>query len=212
MDNRSSARQIPVSLIAGLSALIVAAGGGAAWWAWQNQNANLPEQTANTINSPELTTQPTGAPSPIAPQTATAQVYWLQDAGQSLALVTSTVSVESTDSTADVLEAAIAELLKGPAQSEAAIATTIPTGTQLRSLKVDATGIHVDVSEAFTEGGGSAAMTGRLAQILYTATSLDPNAKVWLSVEGKPLEVLGGEGLVLEQPLTRQSFERDFDL
>lgn len=212
MDNRSSARQIPVSLVAGLSVLIVAVGGGTAWWAWQNQNANLPDQTSNTISSPELTTQPTAAPSPIVPQTTTAQVYWLQDAGQSLALVTSTVSVESTNSTADVLEAAIAELLKGPAQSNAAIATTIPAGTQLRSLKVDATGIHVDVSEAFTEGGGSAAMTGRVAQILYTATSLDPKANVWLSVEGKPLEVLGGEGLVLEQPLTRQSFERDFDL
>jgi spore germination protein GerM len=211
MDNRSSARQIPVSLVAGLSALIVVAGGGTAWWAWQNQNANLPDQTANTINAPDVTTQSTGAPSTIAPQTETAQVYWLQDAGQSLALVTSPVS-ESANNTTDPLEAAIAQLLKGPAQSEAAIATTIPAGTQLRSLKVDATGIHVDVSEAFTEGGGSAAMTGRVAQILYTATSLDPSAKVWLSVEGKPLEVLGGEGLVLEQPLTRQSFERDFDL
>lgn len=211
MDNRSSARQIPGSLIAGLSVLIVAAGGGTAWWAWQNQNANLPDQTANTINSPNVTTQPTSAPSTIAPQAATAQVYWLQDAGQSLALVTSSVTA-STDNPTDLLEAAIAQLLKGPDQSNAAIATTIPAGTQLRSLKVDATGIHVDVSEAFTEGGGSAAMTGRVAQILYTATSLDPNAKVWLSVEGKPLDVLGGEGLVLEQPLTRQSFERDFDL
>lgn len=212
MDNRSPARQIPVALVAGLSALIVAAGSGTAWWAWHTQSGSFTNPTANTIDSTDLTTKPGNSQTAIAPQTDTAQVYWLKDTGTSFALVTSPVSVESTDNTTDQLKAAIAQLLKGPAQPDTAIATTIPTGTQLRSLSVDATGIHLDLSETFTEGGGSTAMTGRVAQILYTATSLDPNAKVWLSVEGKPLEVLGGEGLMLDQPLTRQSFEQDFDL
>ncbi|MEW5861695.1 MAG: spore germination protein, partial [Cyanobacteriota bacterium] len=59
---------------------------------------------------------------------------------------------------------------------------------------------------------GSASMTGRVAQILYTATSINPNTNVWIDVEGKRLEVLGGEGLVIDQPLTRQNFEKNFDL
>jgi spore germination protein GerM len=70
----------------------------------------------------------------------------------------------------------------------------------------------VDLSQEFTAGGGSASMTGRVAQILYTATSINPNTNVWIDVEGKRLEVLGGEGLVLDQPLTRQNFEKNFDL
>jgi spore germination protein GerM len=49
-----------------------------------------------------------------------------------------------------------------------------------------------------------------VGQVLYTATSIDPNAKVWLSVGGKPLDTLGGEGLLLEQPMTRDRFKQDF--
>jgi len=47
-------------------------------------------------------------------------------------------------------------------------------------------------------------MSSRVAQVLYTATSLQPNARS-VDIEGKPLEFLGGEGLLLEQ--RQESFE-----
>lgn len=56
-------------------------------------------------------------------------------------------------------------------------------------------------------------MIYRVAQILYTATSIDSQIPVFLSIEGRPLDrnyPLGGEGLLLEYPLTRQQFHQDF--
>ncbi|MFN7850861.1 MAG: GerMN domain-containing protein, partial [Dolichospermum sp.] len=90
--------------------------------------------------------------------------------------------------------------------------TTIPQGTQLLGLKAENNDIHVNLSANFTTGGGSTSMMGRVGQVVYTATSLNPKAKVYIEVNGKPLEVLGGEGVELQQPLTRESFQKNYPL
>lgn len=91
--------------------------------------------------------------------------------------------------------------------------TTIPQQTRLLNLHTNKQGIYVDLSPEFAQGGGSSSMIYRVAQILYTATSINPQAPVFLSIAGKPLNdnyPLGGEGLTLEYPLTRQQFNQDF--
>jgi spore germination protein GerM len=103
------------------------------------------------------------------------------------------------------------------------LSSTIPKGTKLRSLQVKSDGVHIDLSQEFRAGGGSTSMIYRVAQTIYTATSLDPNQKVFLSIEGQSIlqrrgyandraHPLGGEGLILRQPITRNQFEADFPL
>jgi spore germination protein GerM len=138
------------------------------------------------------------------------QVYWVKEASGKFEGVPTKVAVKQADKPDATLQAAFNSLLAGP--KDASVSSEIPKGTKLRSLSVKNEGVYVDLSAEFTSGGGSNSMTGRLGQVIYTATSLKPNTKVWISVEGKPLELLGGEGLEVAQPSTRQSFDNNFPL
>lgn len=237
MQDQHNARRIPVGLIAGVSAALVTAGGGAAWWVWnsnQSSPTTKPSPQASvpsapiqpttqpiqpTTQLPQTTTQQPPTPTqPIQPSTPpvgtraeeTVQVYWVNNVNNKVELVPSAIALSEDNKPNQILEGAFKTLLTGP--DNPALSTTIPQGTQLRKIAVEADGVHVDLSEEFTAGGGSTSMTGRVAQVIYTASSLDPAAKVWIDVEGEPLEVLGGEGLMIDQPMTRESFEQNFDL
>ena len=191
MKEQQKSKGISSAVIAAVSAAVVTVGGGVAWL------------TSNTNPNPE----------PIGRQQLKSQkvnIYWLRNAGTNLKLESQPIQVKSDDEPNKVLQTAFKQLLAGP--TEGTESTTIPQGTQLLGIKVESDAVRINLSEEFTSGGGSTSMTGRLGQVIYTATSLNSKAKVYIEVNGKPLEVLGGEGLVLNQPLTRESFNQNFEL
>jgi Sporulation and spore germination len=90
---------------------------------------------------------------------------------------------------------------------------SIPANTKLLNLEVKRDGVHINLSEEFTKGGGSASMINRLTQVVHTATSLNNNAEVYISVAGQKLDEnnpLAGEGLMVSYPTTRQQLATDF--
>ncbi|HHP7230647.1 MAG TPA: GerMN domain-containing protein [Xenococcaceae cyanobacterium] len=211
MENPKSKNPSPLLLIVGIVGIILALGGGVAWWAKYSLDRNNDPPISQ---NPPITTQDP----PLVPETPTSElqqkqvtVSWLNPTNNQIELVSKTLNFPKTSGSETILQTAFEQLLAGPSKS-ADYTTAIPEGTQLLDLKTTPEGIRVNLSQEFTTGGGSAAMTSRLAQIIYTATSLDANAKVWISVAGKPLTTLGGEGIIVNQPMTRQEFETNFTL
>ncbi|MBV6624540.1 MAG: GerMN domain-containing protein [Rivularia sp. (in: Bacteria)] len=163
--------------------------------------------------NPNITTSPNpqGSGTPSATSEKTATVYWLESSGTSFNLVPQGIQVEAdVNNPSEFLEAAFNTLLAGP--TEGTGSSAIPTGTKLLGIKANGDEVRVDLSDDFQFGGGSASMIGRVGQVVYTATALNPKAKVYLELNGETVEVLGGEGLELEQPLTRENFIKNFEL
>ncbi|MBW4633018.1 MAG: GerMN domain-containing protein [Iphinoe sp. HA4291-MV1] len=205
MKEQQGSNRISPGIIAAVSAAVIAVTGSIAFFSWKSADNNPPAP----IRAPGAI-QP---PQPEKPSSLerNAEVFWLQDTGTGFKLVPQTVQVKALgNSPNQVLEETFQQLLAGP--TEGTESTTIPKGTKLLGVKVQNDGVHVNLSKEFESGGGSSSMMGRVGQVVYTATALDKNAKVYIEVDGKPLEVLGGEGLELEQPLTRESFDKNYSL
>jgi spore germination protein GerM len=222
MEERGNNNRFPFKSILGVALAIMAAGGGLTWFALERmKSAQSPPRTTPTP-SPNLVNPPAVSPSPKTtelipakpepkPATETVQVYWFDGTSGEVSLNPLPVSIQKSENKSQTLKQALTLLLQGPV--DANHTTTIPKGTRLLGLSRHGEGIHVDLSAEFTQEDGSKMMVGRLAQVLYTATSLDPDAQVWIDVEGEPLEVLGeGHGLIIDRPMTRQIFEENFEL
>lgn len=108
-----------------------------------------------------------------------------------------------------VAAAAVEELLRGPSADEDALGlgTAIPEGTELLGVNIVDDTATVDLSGEFASGGGTLSMNARLAQVVYTVTQFPSVRAVEIWLDGEPVESLGGEGLLLERPLTRADFE-----
>ncbi|MEH1851936.1 MAG: GerMN domain-containing protein [Nostoc sp.] len=203
MKDQQGSNRISSGVIAAVSAAVVAVGGGVAWFTSHSSNTPTPSNVSGQIAQPA---QPSIKQSG---NEQTPNVYWLRPKDKNVALVPQPVKVASVLPN-QALEAAFQSLLAGP--TEGTDSTTIPKGTKLLGLKAENNEVHVNLSEDFTTGGGSTSMMGRVGQVVYTATTLNPKAKVYIDVNGKPLDVLGGEGVEIQQPLTREQFQKDYPL
>jgi spore germination protein GerM len=118
------------------------------------------------------------------------------------------VPVERTASPkADPLFFAAEELLRGPSDAERkqGYFTEIPSETKLRNIRRQNGTVIADFTKELEEyGGGAARVQGLLAQIVYSLTDISGAEKVQILVEGRTEAALGGEGYVIDKPLTRQ--------
>jgi len=178
-----------------------------------------PPTTAPSIDAPSPEPTPGGTPSPTpdgsaAPspsasaETTTIRAYFFlgsftHEAGLAPVL-------REIPKTQAVGAAAMEALLAGPNEDEMAarpaMYTTVPEGTRFLGLTIKDGVATVDLSREFESGGGSAAVLGRLAQVVYTLTQFPTVDAVSFKLDGEPVTVFSGEGVLLDHPVGRADY------
>ncbi|MDD3237644.1 MAG: GerMN domain-containing protein [Candidatus Gastranaerophilales bacterium] len=118
-------------------------------------------------------------------------------------------TVTRNTSAKNKLTFAIKELLKGPAFSEKnhGIYSEIPRGTKLLSVDLQGANIIINLSSDFQYGGGTDSVYSRMHQLIKTAKSNTSGQNIYLYLNGKQVDVLGGEGIMVSQPLNENSLD-----
>lgn len=141
------------------------------------------------------TTKPIASTTSLSPPTSgalsqqsTVGVYFIKD--ELLSVIGRLVETPN-------INEALHSLLLGPTDAEIreGVVSYIPKGTHFLDIKVVGTTALIDVSNEFATGGGSLSMMGRIAEVVYTATSFSEVERVTIRVGGVLLEQIGGEGI-----------------
>jgi germination protein M len=193
------ARGMTLPVVGALSALLAAGCGTATTPTAQPTSQPLPTTSA----PPTTTTTPTPSSSSVA-EANQVRIYLASSKGQLVAAH----RVVRTQAGA-VLAAAIRELLRGPtsAEREAGVSSAIPAGTEYISADVRGGTATVNLSRQYSSGGGSLSMRLRLGQVVFTASQFPTVHQVKFQLEGQPVTVFSGEGIILDQPNTRSTYE-----
>lgn len=103
---------------------------------------------------------------------------------------------------------AISSLILGPTKSEknAGIYSEIPTGTEILDIDERSSVVIINLSRQFEFGGGTDSVYKRLYQLIKTARR-NTDKPVYLYIEGKQADVIGGDGIMISQPLTENSLD-----
>lgn len=105
-------------------------------------------------------------------------------------------------------EYAIKELMLAPTRWEKSKGYTseIPQGTKVISIRESSNSVMIDLSQTFEAGGGAESTYMRVKQIIKTANS-NTSRPTYLYINGRQANVIGGEGIMIKQPLNERSFD-----
>lgn len=166
---------------------------------------DAPDTTPSTVatSSPGIGSGSTSTTTTTAPVSErVVDVFLIRDAAYAVAIP------RNVPDTPAVAHSAIRALLAGPTVSEVeeGLTSAIPEDTLLLGIVIEGGIATVDLSREFEAGGGSFAMLSRLAQIVYTLTQFPTVDAVQFHLDGEPVTVFSGEGIVLEDPVARVDY------
>ena len=107
------------------------------------------------------------------------------------------------------LKFALNQLIAGPTPYEKnlGVYSEIPKNVQIKGIVESKNKIIIDVSSNIQNGGGADSLYSRMKQLIKTALANSPKKPIYLYIDGKQAEVLGGEGIMISQPLNENSLD-----
>ncbi len=163
----------------------------------------VPEETTTTVTESTTTTAPSPTTSTtIAGDTTTINVYFSRN--EKICAATRVIP-----KTLEVGSAAMKALIAGPTADEhqSGMTTNLPDGTTFLGLDIANGVATVDLSKEYASGGGSLSMFMRLAEVVFTLTQFPTVEGVNFKLDGEAIDVLGGEGIIIDHPMGRADFE-----
>ncbi len=103
---------------------------------------------------------------------------------------------------------AVSSLILGPRPEEKqrGVYTEIPSSSEIINITEQSDKVVVNLNSAFVNGGGTDSLYKRLYQLIKTA-KLNSTLPVYLYIDGQKADVVGGEGIMLSQPLSNSSLD-----
>lgn len=161
------------------------------------------KQTTSEITNTDMPSSEANTPDEDKIQKKNVKIYILDKSGK-----LRSVYRECNPASGSCFEFAIKQLLASPTKWEKSHGFTseIPSGTKLLSVRESSNSIMIDLSSDFETGGGAESTYMRVRQLIKTANS-NTSTPVYLYINGKQANVIGGEGVMLKQPLNNKSLD-----
>ncbi len=107
------------------------------------------------------------------------------------------------------LKYSLNQLVLGPTpyEKKVGVYSEIPKNVKIMGIVESKNKIIIDVSSNIQTGGGADSLYSRMKQFIKTAIANAPDKPIYLYINGKQAEVLGGEGIMISQPLTENSLD-----
>lgn len=171
-----------------------------------DENVSGPLTPIPETNIPDEKTQPTEVTKPV--EKVYVNVFFIGQNSNKEEVYRAVNREYDKDVDGSKLKFAINALVSGPTAYEKSkgVYSEVPSGTRIIAINEAPDKVIINLNAAFENGGGTDSLYKRLNQLIKTAKK-NTNKPVYLYIEGNQAEVIGGEGIMITQPLNENSLD-----
>lgn len=205
-----TANNIKIFLI-GLILTGLVAGGvyyGLQYWTPGDEIVNIPDKNQQVNVPPENDKKPDEQSEEQPKQQEYINVFFIGKNENNEEVYRAVKRVYNQEVDGSKIKYAINSLILGPTTGEKSkgVYTEIPAGTRLLGITEKPDKVIINLSGTFVTGGGTESVYKRLYQLIKTAKRNTDRA-VFLYINGQQADVIGGDGIMINQPLNEHSLD-----